>query len=358
MGELCSINSGRDYKHLDEGGIPVFGTGGFMTSVNEALSYDRDAVGIGRKGTIDKPYKLRAPFWTVDTLFYCIPEESVDLDFLEGLFLNVDWASKDESTGLPSLSKTIISDVEVLVPKLSEQVAISGTLASLDNLITLHQRKCERMKHLKAAMLDKMFPRPGEKDPELRFEGFTEAWERHKLVDILEEYLDMSEKGKGFEHVSLTKDGVVPKSDRYNRDSLVTHDNKQYRVTHLDDICYNPANLKFGVICRNTYSTGIFSPIYVTFRINPGYDPAFVERLVRRDRFISAALRNQEGTVYERMSVKPADLLNEDVSVPNQTEQRLIGQTFDNLDSLINLHQRKHDQLETLKKSLLEKMFV
>lgn len=113
-----------------------------MTSVNEALSYDRDAVGIGRKGTIDKPYKLRAPFWTVDTLFYCIPEESVDLDFLEGLFLNVDWASKDESTGLPSLSKTIISDVDILVPKLSEQVAISGTLASLDNLITLHQCTC------------------------------------------------------------------------------------------------------------------------------------------------------------------------------------------------------------------------
>lgn len=141
LGELCSINSGRDYKHLDEGDIPVFGTGGFMTSVNEALSYDRDAVGIGRKGTIDKPYKLRAPFWTVDTLFYCIPEESVDLDFLEGLFLNVDWASKDESTGLPSLSKTIISDVDILVPKLSEQVAISGALASLDSLITLHQRE-------------------------------------------------------------------------------------------------------------------------------------------------------------------------------------------------------------------------
>ena len=157
LGELCSINSGRDYKHLDEGDIPVFGTGGFMTSVNEALSYDRDAVGIGRKGTIDKPYKLRAPFWTVDTLFYCIPEESVDLDFLEGLFLNVDWASKDESTGLPSLSKTIISDVDILVPKLSEQVAISGTLASLDNLITLHQRKLELLRNIKKSLLDRMF---------------------------------------------------------------------------------------------------------------------------------------------------------------------------------------------------------
>ena len=119
----------------------MYGTGGYMLSVGEALSYDRDAVGIGRKGTIDKPYKLRAPFWTVDTLFYCIPENTVDLGFLEGLFLNVDWASKDESTGLPSLSKTIISDVDVLVPKTDEQTAISSVFASLDNLITLHQRE-------------------------------------------------------------------------------------------------------------------------------------------------------------------------------------------------------------------------
>ena len=144
LGELCEINSGRDYKHLGEGDIPVYGTGGYMLSVNEALSQDRDAVGIGRKGTIDKPYKLQAPFWTVDTLFYCIPADSIDLGFLEGLFLNVDWASKDESTGLPSLSKTIISDVDVLVPGPDEQKAISGTFASLDNLITLHQRGSKR----------------------------------------------------------------------------------------------------------------------------------------------------------------------------------------------------------------------
>lgn len=141
LGELCEINSGRDYKHLGEGVIPVYGTGGYMLSVDEALSYHRDAVGIGRKGTIDKPYKLRAPFWTVDTLFYCIPKDSVDLGFLEGLFLNVDWASKDESTGLPSLSKAIISDVDVLVPEPTEQKAISGALSSLDNLITLHLRE-------------------------------------------------------------------------------------------------------------------------------------------------------------------------------------------------------------------------
>ena len=79
MGKVVSVCSGKDYKHLDEGDIPVYGTGGYMLSVSDALSNDSDAVGIGRKGTIDKPYILKAPFWTVDTLFYCIPHEKNDL---------------------------------------------------------------------------------------------------------------------------------------------------------------------------------------------------------------------------------------------------------------------------------------
>ena len=77
LGELVDVCSGRDYKHLSEGTIPVYGTGGYMLSVNDALSYDRDAIGIGRKGTIDRPYILKAPFWTVDTLFYAIPREKL-----------------------------------------------------------------------------------------------------------------------------------------------------------------------------------------------------------------------------------------------------------------------------------------
>ena len=98
--EIVDVCSGRDYKHLDEGPIPVYGTGGYMTSVSEALSHNRDAIGIGRKGTIDKPYLLKAPFWTVDTLFYAIPKSDINLEFALCSFLNVDWKSKDESTGL------------------------------------------------------------------------------------------------------------------------------------------------------------------------------------------------------------------------------------------------------------------
>ena len=155
--ELVDVRSGRDYQHLEEGPIPVYGTGGYMTGVNEALSYDEDAIGIGRKGTIDKPYRLFAPFWTVDTLFYAVPRENVNLDFALCLFRNVDWKSKDESTGLPSLSKTIINESDVYVPRNPEQRQIGQLFSRLDALITLHQRKLELLRNIKKALLDKMF---------------------------------------------------------------------------------------------------------------------------------------------------------------------------------------------------------
>ena len=139
--DIVDVCSGKDYKHLEEGPIPVYGTGGFMTSVDEALSYDRDAVGIGRKGTIDKPYLLKAPFWTVDTLFYAIPKPDMDLEFVHCSFLNVDWKSKGESTGLPSLSKEAINETIALVPSFNEQSRLGEFFSDLDSLITLHQRK-------------------------------------------------------------------------------------------------------------------------------------------------------------------------------------------------------------------------
>ena len=157
LGEIANVCSGRDYKHLAKGPIPVYGTGGYMTSVSKALSYDEDAIGIGRKGTIDKPYRLQAPFWTVDTLFYAIPEVSSDINFLLCSFLNVDWKSKDESTGLPSLSKRAINETEVLVPDNGEQRRIGAFFDRLDSLITLHQRKLELLRNIKKSMLDKMF---------------------------------------------------------------------------------------------------------------------------------------------------------------------------------------------------------
>ena len=141
MGEIVTVGNGMGYKDLGEGDIPVYGTGGYMLSVDKALSYEKDAVGIGRKGTIDKPYILKAPFWTVDTLFYCIPKGNYDLDFVFGIFQNINWKQKDESTGVPSLSKVNINSTDISSPSFSEQQAIGAYFKNLDRLITLIERE-------------------------------------------------------------------------------------------------------------------------------------------------------------------------------------------------------------------------
>ena len=154
---VLNVNSGRDYKGIGLGNIPVYGTGGYMLSIAQALSYDRDAIGIGRKGTINKPYVLKAPFWTVDTLFYAVPCNPISLNFLYAFFQTVDWTKKDESTGVPSLSKDAINETLLKIPVKEEQEEIGNFFQKLTGLITLHQRKLDKLKNLKKACLEKMF---------------------------------------------------------------------------------------------------------------------------------------------------------------------------------------------------------
>lgn len=154
--DFIDVKSGKDYKHLNSGSIPVYGTGGYMLSVDRALS-DIDAIGIGRKGTIDKPYLLKAPFWTVDTLFYAVPKQNIDLQFSLSIFKKINWKKFDESTGVPSLSKTVINSVSVSVPSYEEQQKIGSFFKQLDDTIALHQRELDSLKKMKKSLLQMMF---------------------------------------------------------------------------------------------------------------------------------------------------------------------------------------------------------
>ena len=141
LSDILKVNSGKDYKHLDQGTIPVYGTGGYMLSVNESLS-NIDAIGIGRKGTIDKPQYLKAPFWTVDTLFYLTALDKHSILFLYYLMQLMPWKKFDESTGVPSLSKTTIDNINGYVPSNpKEEELISALFNQLDKSITLHQQE-------------------------------------------------------------------------------------------------------------------------------------------------------------------------------------------------------------------------
>lgn len=183
-------------------------------------------------------------------------------------------------------------------------------------------------------------------------------WNSIQLKNILIERKTYCEKNGSFEHATLSKDGVSSKTERYNRDFLVSNDDKKYKITRFNDLCYNPANLKFGVICLNKFGSAIFSPIYVTFEINKNFDSDFIGFSLTRINFINKALRYQQGTVYERMAVSPEDLLNMEIQVPKFDEQRKISNKLNTLSSRVDCEVKILEKLIILKSSLLQQMFI
>ena len=354
LGEIVDVCSGRDYKHLSKGPIPVYGTGGYMTSVSEGLSYEEDAIGIGRKGTIDHPYRLNAPFWTVDTLFYSLPNQGIDLDFTLCVFLNVDWKSKDESTGLPSLSKQAINETKIWVPSGAEQRAIGAFFSRLDDLITLHQRKYDKLVIFKKSMLEKMFPKDGESVPEIRFAGFTDPWEQRKLGEFgsvamcKRIYKEQTSEQGDVPFFKIGTFGADP--DAFISNELFEDYKRTYPYPTPGTLLISAAG-SIGRIVEYQGEKAYFQDSNIVWlehdhRLND----AFLKPLYSKIEW------GLEGSTIKRLYNK--DLLSAEVTIPDGREQKEIGQFFAKLDSLITLHQRKLELLQDIKKSLLDKMFV
>ena len=373
LGDIIKVCNGKDYKHLEIGKIPVYGTGGYMLSVSEALSYKDDSIGIGRKGTIDRPYILKAPFWTVDTLFYCIPKQNNDLKFIFSVFQNIDWKSMDESTGVPSLSKAAINKVNILTPNILEQVKIGTYFSTLDHLITLHQRKCDETKKLKKFMLQKMFPKNGEKNPEIRFAGFTDDWEQRKVEDIM----------------SCVTDYVAAGSfaDIKNNVTYLTEPDYAQLVRTVD-LKKKFANTDYVFVDKNAFDylwrvnlnedcivlPNIGANIGEVYYVEPSELPqennvlgpnAILLKTEEEKYFIFTSLTTDDfqRQLFENVgsSGQPkfnkTELKNISLWLPSVEEQKKIGDTLRNLDHLITLHQRKCDKLKLIKKFKLQNMF-
>ena len=155
LGEMLKIGHGKDYKNLKSGDVPVYGTGGYMTSVNDFL-YEGETVCIGRKGTIDKPQYHSGKIWTVDTLFYTYDFKSLNPKFLFYKFSLIDWLSLNEASGVPSLTAKNIEDIQISIPTDEEQTAIANILSSMDKEIETLNIKLEKYRNLKTAMMQQL----------------------------------------------------------------------------------------------------------------------------------------------------------------------------------------------------------
>ncbi len=359
LSNIVEIGSGMDYKHLGEGDIPVYGTGGYMLSVNKALSQVKDAIGIGRKGTIDRPFILRAPFWTVDTLFYCTPRESYDLDFTNCLFQNVDWKQKDESTGVPSLSKVIINNVETAAPTYDEQVKIGKFFSSIDNLISLQRRKIDLLKEYKRGMLQKMFPRDGESEPEIRFPGFNDNWKRRQFSDFTWNAGKRNSEDLDLEPYAVTNDrGFIRQNEAHDDFGYMKDaDRKAYNIVMPNSFAYNPARINVGSIgyYQGTENV-IVSSLYEVFQTADDVDDRFLWHWFKSNEFSKWVARLQEGSV--RLYFYYDKLCECQLFMPSKMEQKRIADAIDSIDNLISLQERKLDLMKEYKKGLLQQMFV
>ena len=358
--DVIEVNSGKDYKHLDKGDIPVYGTGGYMHSVSEAIT-NKDGVGIGRKGTINKPYILKAPYWTVDTLFFCIPKNKYNLYFINAIFERTQWERFDESTGVPSLSKLTINNIQNYFPSFDEQSAIGSLFCTLDDLLSSYKDNLANYQSLKATMLSKMFPKAGQTIPEIRLDGFEGEWGKYYLGDIFEQVSNYIEPSKENELWSLTVEkGLTPKTNRYKRDFLVKQNDK-FKKVNVQEFVYNPMNLTLGALDLNDNEVTIsVSGYYVVMknRNMEKFDNDFLKILLKTTYAIYQYKQFATGTLIEKQRVQFPTFSEIPFYLPPIAEQQAIGTYFSNLDNLINSHQEKIFQLETLKKKLLQDMFI
>lgn len=362
--EAIEMMAGGDIdkeKVVEDGKYPIYANAltndGIVGYYNDYFRVKAPAVTVTGRGEVGHAQARMTDFTPVVRLLAI--RSNHDCYFLENAINNHKVIV--ESTGVPQLTVPQLASYNIFFPsKIEEEVKIGEYFNNLDNLITLHQRKCDDTKELKKYMLQKMFPKNGEKFPEIRFKGFTEAWEQRKLGEILERRVEQRQQSWEYPRLAFASgQGVIPLNERKtnNREQLTKDEfTKKYLVTELDDIVYNPANVKYGAIDRNKCGRGLISPIYVTFTTSE--IPGFIERIVTSHDFQQKALRFEEGTVTKRQSVNPEDFVTIDILVaPQKEEQRKISEYFDSLDKLITLHQRKCDTLKELKKYMLQNMF-
>ena len=296
--------------------------------------------------------------------FWVLQPQNADSSFLYRLIQSRQFdevANQSTGTKMPRADWKLVSKTVFSIPSsISEQAAIGTYFTALDSLITLHQRKFEKLTNVKKSMLEKMFPQNGSSYPEIRFKGFTDPWEQRKVGDLLIERNQQAPMSDEYPLMAfIANEGVAPKGERYDRSALVTDTvNKLYKKTEKGDFIYSSNNLETGSIGLNKYGKACISPVYSIFEPTGIADSDFLgRRLVRKD-FINAMVKWRQGVIYGQWRIHESDFLKIEIPVPSVEEQRKIGAYLDQLDNLITLHQRELEKLQNIKKSMLEKMFV
>ena len=316
------------------------------------------AVMLNRKRLVRFPFLLDN-----NTMAYIFDKNVWDYNFGKTLFETIDLTKLTQVGALPSYNASDVEGVKISIPNKQEQEQIGGYFSSLDNLITLHQRECDQLKELKKSMLKKMFPRDESSIPEVRFAGFTDAWEQRKLIDLCD-YVDYRGKTP-----NKSDSGIFLVTAKNVKDGYIDYDvSKEYIPEDKYEEVMRRGKPKIGDVLITTEApcgnvAQVNKPnIALAQRIikyrghNQVIDNTYLKYYLLSPFFQNILnMKSSGGTVQ---GIKGSVLHQQKISFTKYTEQLKIGQCLDSLDSLITLHQRELEILKNLKKTCLKRMFI
>lgn len=341
------------------GAYPVYGGNG-LRGYTSTYNHDGEFALIGRQGALcgNMNYSVGKAYFTEHAVVVQANENN-DTRFIYYLLDTMQLGQYSDQSAQPGLAVNKLIKLENVFPDKTEQVKISTYFSTLDHLITLHQRKCYCLKKLRDGIIQKILSR------ELRFKRADgrefENWVTKELWEILTERKVSQTITEDAPLLSFTiEQGVIKPQDKKTnkRDFLIKDkETKKFALTEVDDIIYNPANLKYGAIHRNKLMRGVVSPIYAIFYTEQ--NPAFMEYVVKNPIFIKKSMKYLEGTVIKLMTLKPRDFLKLKVEIPaSLEEQKIIADFLMKFDETIDTEQKRIEKWKELKKGLLQQMFV
>ena len=309
----------------------------------------------------------------ISPAYHTFHGEDVDSRFYYAYFRSKNFINKDLKPHVYGIRDGRSIDIEgmktIRIPWASypEQKSIGDFLTHLDTLITLHQRKYEKLVNIKKSMLDKMFPKNGASVPEIRFKGFTDPWEQRKLGDAFERVVRKNTNNESRLPLTISaQDGLVDQITYFNN-RVASRDVSNYYLVYNGEFAYNKSTsdgYPFGAVKRlDWYEKGVLSTLYIVFALkHPEKDDSdFMTVFYDTDRWHrGVAERAAEGARnHGLLNISADDFFDIDTTMPeDKAEQEKIGRLLKKLDTLITLHQRKLEKLQNIKKSCLEKMFV
>lgn len=278
--------------------------------------------------------------------------------FLKQFYFRVKWHGLEGSTIKRLYNKNILNTV-INLPSVEEQKKIGLFFDQLDQTITLHQDKLDKLKQLKKGYLQVMFPEKDEKIPSLRFAHLFSVWEQRKFKDFITKAGKKNSKGLDYPAYSVNnKLGLVSQKEQFDGSRLEELAKTAYKIVEPDEFAYNPARINIGSIAFNHLNkTVIVSSLYVVLKMSKLLNDEYILQFVNSPEFITEVKRNTEGSVREYLFFESF----KNIRFPytnNLEEQKKLGSFFKQLDGVITLHQKKISNLQKLKKVYLQKLFV